>query len=298
MPSVRHRVVLVCSATLAIIVTACGGANITSPSASTGGGGVQVSFVSQPGEEIGRGQTRRFAPDNAAFAATTSADRAQVSVDIREQTGIRWSLTLAAAPGAQLTPGSYSVNESTSPYFRHGPYLSFSGNGLGCYPVGRFTVRRVTYARPNMLSDLDATFEQRCPGSTAGLSGDVRIADGASGGSVPDISGNWSGIVEASSFGRFQVSFAQSGSAVTGTWFIPGWNWSGVIEGKIALGAFSGSMSFDGTFPALTGPQCQGRAPIFSFVDDIQPLVFQSGQFIGSCEWMPIPMLWRLQTRQ
>jgi len=296
MPAARHCFVLAC-ATLAIVAAACGGdSSVTGPSASASG--VQLSFVSQPGEEIGRGQMRRFAPDNAAFAATASADRTEVSVEIREQSGIRWHLVLAAAPGASLAPGSYSVNESASPYFRHGPYLSFSGNGLGCYPVGRFTVRRVTFGGPSGLSELDATFEQRCPGSTAGLNGDVRIVDGVSGGSMTDISGNWSGVVEAGSYERFLVSFAQSGSAITGTWSIPRWNWSGTIEGKIALGAFSGTMSFDGTYPALSGPQCQGRAPIFSFVDDVQPFVFQSGQFVGACEWMPIPMLWRLQTRQ
>jgi hypothetical protein len=269
---------------------------MTSPTAMTG---VLLSFVSQPGEEIGRGQTRRFAPENASFAATTSTDRSQVFIDVREQSGIRWHLTLAVAPGASLAPGSYSVNESVSPFYRTGPYLSFYGNGLSCNPVGRFTVRRVTFGGPNMLSDLDATFEQRCPGSTAGLTGEMRFVDAAAGGgSVPDISGTWSGIFQTTSFGRFQVSFVQSGSAVTGTWAISDWNWSGSIEGKIAGGAFSGSMSFDGTFPALTGPQCQGRAPIFSFVDDIQPLAFQSGEFIGSCQYMPVGIFWRLQTRQ
>ena len=299
MPSgARHRVGLVCSAALAIAATTACGSSVTSPSAPAGGG-VLLSVVSQPGEEIGRGQTHRFAPENASFAATTSTDRAQVFVDIREQSGIRWHLDLAAAPGTPLAPGSYAVNEPVSPYFRTGPYLAFYGNGLGCAPVGRFTVRRVTYGGPNMLSELDATFEQRCPGSTAGLSGEVRIVDAASnGGSVPDISGAWSGFFETTSFGRFQVSFVQSGSTVTGTWAIPSWNWSGSIEGKIALGAFIGSMSFDGTVPALTGPPCQGRAPIFSFVNDIQPLVFLSGQFIGSCQYMPAGILWRLQTRQ
>ena len=187
------RVGLVCSAALAIAATTACGSSPTSPSAP-GGGGVLLSVVSQPGEEIGRGQTHRFTLENASFAATTSTDRAQVFVDIREQSGIRWHLELAAAPGTPLAPGSYSVNESVSPYFRTGPYLAFYGNGLGCAPVGRFTVRRVTYGGPNMLSELDATFEQRCPGSTAGLSGEVRIVDAASdGGSVPDISGAWSG---------------------------------------------------------------------------------------------------------
>ena len=278
------------------MVAACG-SNVTSPSPANLG--TMLSFVSPPGEEIGRGQTRQFTPDNARVAATTSSSRDALSIEIQELSGVRWRLALAATPGTPLTSASYAVNESESPFFRTGPYLSFSGNGLGCNPVGRFTVRRVTFGGPNMLSALDATFEQRCPGTSQGLTGEVHITDsGFGGGPPPDISGAWSGVFEwERGFDRFQMTLSQTGSTATGTWTAGSLGWNGTIEGRFAFGAFSGSMSFDGVFPP-TGLRCQGSAPMFGFIDGVQPPIFQAGPFTGSCQYMPVSTVWRLQTRQ
>src|SRR5262245_29399924 len=113
-----------CAALLAVTLGAACGSNATSPSSTDAV--TSLSFASQPGDGIGRGQTRRFTPDNAKFAPTANTDRAEVFVEIQETAGVRWRLDLAAPPGTALAPGNYTVNESVSPFFRTGSYLSFS----------------------------------------------------------------------------------------------------------------------------------------------------------------------------
>ncbi len=259
-----------------------------------------LTFASKPGDGIGKGQSREFNSNNASFVVVT--DQNELVMDVRESSGTFWHLELASAPGVRLAPGTYEVREPTSPYFRSGPYLSFSGNGWGCTPIGRFTIRTAMFDSAHVVSRFYATFEQRCPESPEGLSGEVQIVnDGStSAGPIPNIAGVWSGRMETSEgFMPTQVTLSQSGALVIGSWVATSAGWSGMIDGRVAQGAFTGTVTFSGNFPIYMGSPCGASSVVSAFVADrMRELTLASRQFTGSCRALPSFLRWVLQERQ
>jgi hypothetical protein len=293
--SIFQRLFIVLS--LAVSVAACN--SPTSPTPATPDR-TFLSFDSRPGDGIAKGQSRTFDSGNAVIAAVTN--RNKVSVEIRELSGTRWHLEMSAPPGSGLVPGTYEVKEPLPPDSPGVPFLSFSGNGLGCIPIGRFTVRAAEYGPGSTVSRFHATFEQRCPSSAEGLSGEVHIVDGgaAPAASVPDIAGTWSGRLEHESYAMSpQVVIQQSGATVTGTWSAANTNWSGTLDGTLTSGGLTGTMTFNGRYPLYQGQQCSGSGPVTAIIEEnFQQLVLQARQFQGSCAWMPYSLLFVLQQRR
>jgi hypothetical protein len=137
------------------------------------------SFVSEPGEVIGRGGFGRFTVDNASFTAICQAS--QIYVLVLGTNSEVWSVRLAAPKGTPLRVGSYenAAFISPSPYFpsNDGPEIGISGNGAGCTAAGRFTVHEVEVTANGDVRRFWATFEQRCTGRTQMLSGDIRVTN-------------------------------------------------------------------------------------------------------------------------
>ena len=139
--------------------------------------GTFLSFVSQPGDPIGFGQTLTFTPANAGFFANVSQDQREFHATVFPP-GSFWFLDLAAPAGQQLVPGAY---EGATRYPFQGPAvpgLNFVGDGRGCNTsTGRFQVLEASYGPQGYFTRFHATFEQHCEGLPAALFGEIQIVN-------------------------------------------------------------------------------------------------------------------------
>ena len=137
-----------------------------------------LSFTSDPGDYIGQGQSRYFAPDTASFQSSSTQNNNHVNVIVLPFAGGFWYLDMAAPNGAPLQPGSY---ENAVRYPFQGaaqPGLSFYGDGRGCNTLtGRFDVTEAKYGPAGYVERFHANFEQHCEGGTAALFGEVLISN-------------------------------------------------------------------------------------------------------------------------
>jgi len=135
-----------------------------------------LSFVSDPGDYIGAGQTRSFTLDTASFSSRSGQNGGSFGVTVFPFAGGFWFLDIAAPQGAQLVPGAY---EGAVRYPFQGPGqpgLSLSGDGRGCNTLtGRFDVLEATFGPNGFIERFHATFEQHCEGGPAALFGEVLI---------------------------------------------------------------------------------------------------------------------------
>ena len=134
-----------------------------------------LSMTSDSGDYIGQGQTYLYTAADGPFIAFVGDDNS-VSISFNTTTFNHiWSLSFAAANGAQLTPGSYS-NAVRFPFQPTGvPGMSVSGDGRGCNElIGSFQVVHVAYGPGNTLASFDAIFEQHCEGALPALRGQIR----------------------------------------------------------------------------------------------------------------------------
>jgi len=65
------------------------------------------SFVSDPGDWIGDGQTRSFTLDTASITSRSGQNGRNFGLTVFPFAGGFWFLDVAAPQGSQLTPGSY-----------------------------------------------------------------------------------------------------------------------------------------------------------------------------------------------
>jgi hypothetical protein len=132
-------------AVLGLVLVAAWLATSPQPASAQPPSGSFLSFVSEPGDYIGQGQSLSFSPATATFNANASQDLREFSLSVFPS-GSFWHLRLAAPLGQQLVPGSYE-NATRWPFQASTvPGLDFSGDGRGCNTLtGRFQVLEATY---------------------------------------------------------------------------------------------------------------------------------------------------------
>lgn len=131
-----------------------------------------LSFISEPGDAIGQGESRTFTDVQTARGNTQT----QITVEVFD--GDDWFvLVLSAEAGEVLRRGSYEDAERaiwTEPGTEPGLY--FYGNNRTCESVeGRFEIEEIKFGAFGYVERLRANFEQRCDGATATLWGDIVV---------------------------------------------------------------------------------------------------------------------------
>jgi hypothetical protein len=135
-----------------------------------------LSFVSEPGDFIGMGQSLTVTPaDGAAFTAQVSQDGGQIAITVFPPNTF-WFVHLAAPAGQPLAPGSYESATRWPFQSPSEPGLDFSGDGRGCNTLtGRFEVLEAVYGPLGFVERFHARFEQHCEGAEPALFGEVKI---------------------------------------------------------------------------------------------------------------------------
>jgi Putative binding domain, N-terminal/Viral BACON domain len=134
----------------------------------------QVTYTSDAGDPIGRGQSGSFTLSGFKFRAW-----ALPSVNITMQTASNipttfWHFDFSSGSGTRLQPGTYS-GAIRYPFNSGVPGLSI-GNGTGCNTLtGSFVVLEAVYGAQGDIQRFHATFEQHCEGAVPALRGEVRI---------------------------------------------------------------------------------------------------------------------------
>lgn len=136
-----------------------------------------LSFVSQPGDYIGQGQSLTFTPDDSQFSSMVSQDDREIAFSVFPP-GSFWFLHMAAPAGQQLLPGVYEGATRWPFQEPSTPGLDFSGDGRGCNTLtGRFEVLEAVYAPFGYVERFHATFEQHCEGADPALFGEIQIVN-------------------------------------------------------------------------------------------------------------------------
>jgi hypothetical protein len=171
----------------------------------------QLTINSQPGDFVGGGRSYSYSATGNKWVVEASyeegIDRASlvrfsIFNDDRPE---RWFLTFSSGQlNRPLTPGEYPDAQSPSNVQPGHPAFGASGNGAGCQGTGQFAISDAqfdySYGYP-ILKSFAATFEQRCLGSTATLSGSIYYnyntneETGSITGQLTDLFGNGLGSV-------------------------------------------------------------------------------------------------------
>ncbi|HXT69632.1 MAG TPA: BACON domain-containing carbohydrate-binding protein [Vicinamibacterales bacterium] len=171
-------------------------------SGSSGTQAAILSFQSDSGDYIGAGQSASYTVTGLQFTASYNAGSGELQFNIPPSFGNWWSLSLAAAPGQQLTPGLYT-RAARSAFRGSQPGLDFNGSGRGCNQVtGRFLVAEAVYVG-NTIQRFHARFEQHCEGVSTPLRGQIWI-DAAGSTSPPPLAQFPSSPTPPSTFLTFQ----------------------------------------------------------------------------------------------
>jgi hypothetical protein len=136
----------------------------------------QFSYVSDPGDVVGNGQSRTFTLSGMKFLARQVPDRRGVEISMESTSGplTFWLIMFGAASGPALQPGTYA-GATRYPFNSGVPGLSVTG-GTGCNTLtGSFVVHEAVYGPTGEVQRFHATFEQHCNGATPALRGEVRI---------------------------------------------------------------------------------------------------------------------------
>lgn len=118
------------------------------------------SFVSQPGDYIGQGQTRSYTSPGAQISVNGNGQDLTLNVSAGNEW---WYAQIAAPRGQTFQPGRYYSAERAS--FRTGrsPGVDVSGTGRGCNETwGSVYIQQIEYAANGSIAALDATALQRC----------------------------------------------------------------------------------------------------------------------------------------
>jgi hypothetical protein len=129
------------------------------------------TFVSEPGDYIGQGQTYSF----TEVQSQGSSDNRTVSVSVNTADHW-WYLNIAAPEGQQLQPGVYEGAVRYPFQSPSQPGLSHYGNGRGCNTLtGRFEILEAKFGQNGYIEKLRFNYEQHCEGMTPALFGEVTI---------------------------------------------------------------------------------------------------------------------------
>ena len=154
----------------AMVLTVSTGAAVAQPLEAS------LSFVSDPGDYIGGGETRSFTLDTAAITAQSGQNGGHFNLTVFPFSGGFWYVNLSAPAGSQLVPGAY---EGAVRFNGPGqPGLDVYGDGRGCNQVtGRFDVLEAVFGPNGYLERFHAQFEQHCEGGEPALRGEVFVAN-------------------------------------------------------------------------------------------------------------------------
>jgi hypothetical protein len=136
------------------------------------------SFVSDPGDFVGGGQSRSFSMPAYKFMAWAHDTDPAVNISMQSVSApvLAWNLDFEAPSGVRLQPGTYT-GATRYPFNSAGvPGLSVTGGGAGCNTLtGSFIVLEAVYGPRGEVLRFHATFEQHCEGATPALRGEIRI---------------------------------------------------------------------------------------------------------------------------
>lgn len=136
------------------------------------------SFVSDPGDYIGQGQTRSFTLDTASITSRSSQNGGYFGLTLFPFAGGFWFLNLAAPQGTQLVAGAYEGAVRYPFQMPHQPGMDVYGDGRGCNMLtGRFEVLEAVFGPNGYIERFHATFEQHCEGGGAALFGEVQVVN-------------------------------------------------------------------------------------------------------------------------
>jgi hypothetical protein len=143
-----------------------------------------ITFSSEAGEPIGRGESDGVGIDTAEFTAGVYFQRNALRVQVLRRTPATefWMLELAAPQGQPLLPGHYEGAVRSVSRTGAQPGMDFSAKGSGCsFLTGSFDVIEADYGGPGTVFDsltvnrFRARFTQRCTSASQALTGEVRI---------------------------------------------------------------------------------------------------------------------------
>jgi hypothetical protein len=137
-----------------------------------------LSFVSEPGDYIGGGQTFSATREDGSITTTVlgSGNGIRIRFNSDGDVGTWWTLSLSAPSGEPLTAGTYKGATRFPFQDSDAPGLDFSGSGRGCNQLtGEFTINSVSYDSAGEVQGLSADFTQHCEGGPSSLTGHVTI---------------------------------------------------------------------------------------------------------------------------
>ena len=140
-----------------------------------------LSYISDPGDYIGAGQTA-----DIAFGDATWSDQFNVSAGVQQlglsvistagYSGFWWYIHFAAPRGQTLAVGSYPLATRWPFQAPTAPGFDFSGSGRGCnMSSGQFEILSISIAADSSINWFHAKFEQHCENLTPALKGEVVV---------------------------------------------------------------------------------------------------------------------------
>ena len=130
------------------------------------------SYVSSPGDLVGRGQSKTFTLASAVFAATASGSRIQAQLHTPGFSEF-WILLFSPPTGQMLGPGTY--NNTTRIPTATQPGLDVGSSFSGCNTsTGSFQVLELVLGPSQEVRRFHATFVQQCDGGPP-LTGEIWI---------------------------------------------------------------------------------------------------------------------------
>ncbi|MEU3662553.1 hypothetical protein AB0E77_22855 [Streptomyces sp. NPDC032940] len=135
-----------------------------------------LSFGGEPGEYISGGQSYSYTPGTTEmFDISGPASESAVGATVVTPEGERWYLHMEAPYGQKLTSGTTYTNASSWPDAQpEDPKLELSSTDRSCDTgTGSFTISHIAYGPYGYISEVDATFERYCSGSTLPVRGEL-----------------------------------------------------------------------------------------------------------------------------
>jgi hypothetical protein len=142
-----------------------------------------LSWVSEPGDPIGRGGFARLTPPGATFNATGSDTGVGIQVSQPGPGGDSFRIDVAPATGRRLQVGTYDdaagIADATHPRMDVVGLGTVCGTASGRFEIREFgTMPNPPFSTP-VVARFDATFEYRCRNATGAIRGEIRYTASA-----------------------------------------------------------------------------------------------------------------------
>jgi hypothetical protein len=144
-------------------------------SAGTAGMVAVVSYTSDPGDIVGRGQSNSYTLQESQFGVALDPSQSEFSFNTSFGSNSWLNIILEVPVGQKLAPGLYEHAEGWPFQAAGRPGLSVSANSNGCNQVtGRFLIAEAVYAG-NLIQRLHARIEHHCEGSSPAFRAEIWI---------------------------------------------------------------------------------------------------------------------------